>query len=107
MPFEFKRQTPEDQKYCGGTLFVDISSGKVSVHHLNSTGTIQSKVTFEREAWSAGVSINDYLSDNGIYTCVKFTRELAKHGHGLKKSGVGAHHQNGVAERAIKTVLGL
>jgi hypothetical protein len=44
------------------------------------------------------------MSDNGIYTSAEFTRELEKEGQGLKRSGVGAHHQNGIAERAIRTV---
>jgi len=99
--------TPEHEKYGGGTIFVDIATGKVSVHHQVSLGaseTIQAKINFEREALSAGVLVTEYLSDNGIYTSAEFTRELHKTGQGLRRSGVGAHHQNGIAERAIRTV---
>ena len=93
--------TPEHEKYGGGTIFVDVATGKVSVHHQVSLGaseTIQAKTNFERDALSAGVLIADYLSDNGIYTSAEFTRELQKKGQGLRRSGVGAHHQNGIAE---------
>ncbi|MGH3054777.1 MAG: hypothetical protein ACRDL7_07350, partial [Gaiellaceae bacterium] len=55
-------------------------------------------------AASHGVHIQNYRGDNGVFTSRDFRRQLELQHQGLTLSGVGAHHQNGVAERAIKTV---
>ncbi|MGH9726402.1 MAG: hypothetical protein ACRD41_15170, partial [Candidatus Acidiferrales bacterium] len=46
-----------------------------------------------------------YHADNGIFTSHQFKQHLEGQAQDLSLSGVGAHHQNGVAERAIKTVV--
>jgi hypothetical protein len=45
-----------------------------------------------------------YHSDNGIFSKAEFKAHCEKHNIKYKFSGVGAHFQNGVAERNIKTV---
>jgi hypothetical protein len=40
-----------------------------------------------------------------VFTIAEFLRELDQKVQGLQLSGVGAHHQNGVTERAIKTTM--
>jgi hypothetical protein len=93
------------QKYRGGTIFCDSASAKLTVVHqvgLTGTETVQAKLRFERKAAAVGVQIRAYCTDNGIYTSKEFTAELASKGHGIKHSGVGGHHHNGVAENAIK-----
>ena len=95
------------RRYCGGTLFYDHASGKIFINHqvsLDGSDTIRSKRKFEREALQCGVSIQKYHADNGIFTKQEFTEELENDNQYLSLSGVGAHHQNGVAERAIGTV---
>ncbi|MGH7955171.1 MAG: hypothetical protein ACREOZ_04345, partial [Gloeomargaritales cyanobacterium] len=52
-----------------------------------------------------GVQIKAYHADNGIFTSQQFKQHLEGQFQDLSLSGVGAHHQNGVAERAIKTVV--
>ena len=93
------------QKFRGGTIFCDAASGKLTVVHqvgLTGTETVQAKLRFEREAAAVGVHVRAYCTDNGVYTSKEFVAELASKGQGIKHSGVGGHHHNGVAENAIK-----
>jgi hypothetical protein len=96
------------QKFRGGTIFCDAASGKLTAVHqvgLTGTETVQAKLKFEREAASVGVQVRDYCTDNGIYTSKEFATELASKGQGIRHSGVGGHHHNGVAENAIKNTV--
>ena len=52
-----------------------------------------------------GISIHAYQSDNGIFAAHGFVDEIDKGIQNIKFSGVGAHHQSGVIERAIQTIL--
>ncbi len=99
---------PERNRYSGGTIFVDHASGLVHVEHQVSLGgadTIRSKLSFEQMAHTSGVEIKSYHADNGIFAARDYTRELQNRGQNYDFSGVGAHHQNGRAERAIQTVV--
>ena len=61
----------------------------------------------EREAADVGISIKGYHSDNGVFNCKDFKEHCRALGQKLRFSGVGAHHQNGVAERAIQTITSM
>lgn len=93
--------------YNGGTIFVDHCSGKV-FHHpqrtITASDTIRGKLLFEREAADVGVSIKSYHSDNGVFNSEEFKSHCSEQNQKLTFSGVGAHHQNGVAERSIQTI---
>ena len=52
-----------------------------------------------------GVHIAQYHGNNGIFTAQEFETHLLSQGQTLQLSSVGAHHQNGVAERAIGMVV--
>jgi hypothetical protein len=52
-----------------------------------------------------GVVIQGYRGDNGVFKTKEFLHELDVRAQTIEFSGVGAHHQNGVAERAIRTVV--
>ena len=67
--------------------------------------TIESKLLFEREALSTGVYVQSYCTDNGIYTSKEFLKKLINQEQGIRLSGVGGHHQNRVAENAIKHIV--
>jgi hypothetical protein len=54
---------------------------------------------------TAGVTIQAYHTDNGVFTSKEFMRELAEKGQGMTLSGVSAQFQNGAAENAIKIVV--
>ena len=56
---------------------------------------------------SMGVTVVNYHSNNGIFTSSQSQDELAEMGQDLTLSGVGAHHQNVVVERAIGMVVSM
>jgi hypothetical protein len=56
-------------------------------------------------AHSHGVKVQDYHADNVLFNSQEFLTELASKGQTLDLSGVGAHHQNCVAEQAIRSVV--
>ena len=62
-------------------------------------------LSFEREASTVGVAIKGYNTDNGVYTAKEILSKLDKDSQTLRLSGVGAHHQNGPVENAIKNIL--
>ena len=49
--------------------------------------------------------IKGYHKDNGIFNASDFMENLLKKRKKIKFSGAGASHQNGTAERVIKTVV--
>jgi hypothetical protein len=94
-------------KYAGGTIFCDHSSGLIQCFHqasLRASDTVVSKRSFERLAKSCGVKIKAYHGDNGVFKAKEFMEAITSQGQEIRFSGVGAHHQNGVAERAIRNV---
>ena len=60
--------------------------------------------TLEDFAQDKGFKIKLYHSDNGIFSSAEFTSDCEKLDQKINNSGVGAQHQNGVAERNIKTI---
>lgn len=102
----FGRERLED-KLVGGTVFVDHASGFIFVQNqasLSAPATIRSKHLFERTAMLGGVQILAYKGDNGIYRSQEFRSDLESLHQSIDFSAVGAHHQNGIAERAIRTI---
>ena len=94
------------KKYCGGTLFYDHASKYISVVHqvtLSAAETINSKNLFERDGLLCGVQVKKYRTDNGVFTAKAYEDSLDEHQY-TDRSGVGAHHQNGVAESNIGRV---
>ena len=99
---------PEQDRFCGTTLFCDAASHYIYVEHqvtLNSSDTINAKTSFERTLLEMGVTVDGYHTDNGVFKSHAFTRELAENFQTIRFSGVGAKWQNGVAENAIKIVV--
>ena len=84
-----------------------IMRGKIFVRHqvsLGASDTIASKHSVEREARSQGIIVKKYRADNGIFSSEAFEHEVEEHLQRITFSGVGAQHQNAVAERAIGVV---
>jgi Integrase core domain. len=95
------------EQFVGGCIFVDHMSGYIHVEHqlgFSSSETIRAKQNFEQMALGHGVLVTDYLTDNGIFNKTKFVEHLRVHNQRIQYCGVNAHHKNGVAERAIRTV---
>jgi hypothetical protein len=97
----------EQEQYIGGMIYVDEASGFIYAKHQVSLGaneTVRGKHLFEREAGTCGVAIQNYRGDNGVYKTMEFRKDLADRKQTIQFSGVGAHHQNGIAERVIRTI---
>jgi hypothetical protein len=102
----FGKEKPSEQ-YHGGTIFVDHYSAYI--HLVNQVSlrigeTIVSKCAFERFAARHGAPIKQYHGDNHPFSAQEFLDELELCEQDITYSGVGAHFQNGVAERALQTV---
>ena len=90
------------------TLFVDSISKKIFIEFQHSTGakeTIDSKHRMERDAFHSGVKIKSYRADNGIFKAGEFRLDMDKQDQQITYCGVGAHHQNGIAERNIRIMV--
>lgn len=97
----------EQHGFTCGSLFVDHASGRIFNYcqfSTNANATIASKHHLEILAREHGITIKQYHSDNGVFASAAFKDACAKSHQKLTFSGIGAHHQNGVAERNIKTV---
>jgi transposase InsO family protein len=92
------------QRIMGSTIFVDHASGLSYVYNqlsMSSEETINAKEAFENYAKQHGVHINHYHADNGRFKDRAFTNAVRESGQTLSFAAVGAHHQNGVAEKRI------
>jgi hypothetical protein len=93
------------KRYKYATVFVDHLS-RLGFVYLQKTAsaeeTIEAKKAFESYAKRHGVTVENYLADNGIFKAHKWVEECKKDGQGLTFVGVNAHHQNGMAERRIR-----
>lgn len=109
LPDTFGKES-EKQRYGGGLIGVDAASGYIfHAHQVGTTAgeTVQSLKKFRREAQDmAGISTfrrvhadNHPFRADHIRSYVQGDLKATMH-----FSGVGAHHQNGTAERAIGTV---
>ena len=89
-------------------FFIDHVSGYARIMHqvsINDTETIKAKLTFEKESQSQLDAIKGYHTNNGIFNASEFMKELLKKQKKIRFSGAGASHQNGAAERSIKTIV--
>ena len=91
--------------YSGGCIIVDHATGFVHIEHIINFTTIQAKQRLEKTMLDMGVLVQSYQSDNGIFTSTDFMDEVNKGLKNITFSGVGAHHQNGIAERGIQSIL--
>jgi hypothetical protein len=92
---------PTSQSYRAGTLFVDHASGYLFfTPHLSTDAqeAIAAKHCFELHAISFHRAIKCYHTDNGVFHSKAFRDSCSLHGQGI------AHHQNGIAERYIRTI---
>ena len=87
---------------------VDHATGYVRVFHqtsLTAEQTLKAKRLFELQAKGCGVVVKHYHSDNGVFNSKLFKSDMELLEQKFTKSGVGAHHQNAVAERAIGYIM--
>jgi transposase InsO family protein len=75
---------------------------------LTSHETLGAKERFEFSCRDFGVIIQQYLSDNGsAFTSNEFANHLARFEQTARFAGVGAHHHNGIAKKAIQDVMSI
>ena len=108
--FQTRGSTSLDKQYKGGCMFIDHATKYIfaDLHiHQNSAETILAKLQFEKHLFEYGVVALNYHADNGIFSSRDFTKHIDDSHQQIRFSGVGGHHQNGVAERGIGTILSL
>jgi hypothetical protein len=59
---------------------------------------------FDKGSAKFNVQIKSFRADNAPLNTTEFKNDLENKGQTISLSGVRAHHQNGAAERAIKTI---
>ena len=94
-----------NSRYTAATVFADHASGLSYVHVSQSTTaeeTLEAKHAFEAFAADLNVTIKHYHADNGRFSEAAFMDAVQQAGQSISFCGVGAHHQNGVAERRIR-----
>ena len=92
-------------RYLVATIFVDHATDFGYVHLQKSTSsadTIEAKHEFERMAASHGIKIRHYHADNGRFADNAFMKSIRDAQQQITFCGVGAHHQNGIAEKRIR-----
>jgi len=95
------------EKFGGSVLYVDHYSDFVYNHLITGTtsiATIESNQAYERVVATYGVKIKAYYTDNLRFNDNNFTGDCIRGGQTLTHCGVGAHHQNVIAESKIKLV---
>jgi hypothetical protein len=70
---------------------------------LNAGETVMAKKIFEREAMSNGVKIRGYHANNIPFNSSEWKNEINSKNQELTLLCTGAHHQDGIAKRTIKT----
>ena len=71
---------------------------------LRAGETLLAKEEFENIMLDHGATVRKYHGDNGIFVSKAWREHCDDRGQAYDFSGVGAHHQNANAERAIQTV---
>lgn len=100
----FTRGRPSNRRYKCSTVFVDAFSKYAKSCLQESTAaepTVASKHAFEADCRRHDVHVRHYRADNGAFATQKFRAAVASAGQSMSFSGVGAHFQNGLAERYI------
>jgi hypothetical protein len=71
---------------------------------FSAVETIRAKQSYERLCMDNGVVVQDYLTDSGAFKANNFFSHIHETQQLLRYCGTNAHHQNGVAERAIQFI---
>jgi hypothetical protein len=109
LPNTFGKERTTDQ-YHGATLYMSHSSSwlfLVNQISLNAGETLQGKRRLDRIAAEYGRKIKHFHTDNHPFGSKEFQEDLALNDQTVTFSGVGAHHQNGISENAVKLVTNM
>jgi hypothetical protein len=93
---------PTKARYKVATIFVDHISDLTFIHlqqTTNASETVEAKRQFESYLRSHGVTVKHYHADNGRFIETTWVDNVKYRGQDMSYAGVGAHHQNGRAEK--------
>ncbi len=99
---------PSTKKYRYCSFWIDHFSRFVYVTMHESKKAeelLRSKQEFEAFAAQHGMTISNIRADNGVYTAKLYQDDCAKKQQCLTFCAVGAHWQNGIAERFIGSIV--
>ena len=95
------------KRYSYATVYVDQYS-KLGYVHLQKTSsveeTLEGKKAFEAYCKEQSIQVQAYHADNGIFKAKGWVQDCQVKGQALTFAGVNAHHQNGLAERRIRSL---
>ena len=94
-------------KYYAATIFVDHFSDYTYVHLMQdrtADSTLEAKNAYEHLLATYGRKVLGYHADNGRFAERVFVQDTKDKAQSLTFCGVGSHHQNGIAERRIRTL---
>ena len=96
------------ERITSGCVFFDNVTGHSYTHlqtSVDNKQTIEAKRAYEKYAETHGVTLRRFHADNGIFAEKPFRDEIENSpGQSITFCGVGAHHQNGIAENHIGTL---
>jgi hypothetical protein len=96
--------------FKGGCIIIDHASPHEHVEQqvgFSAGETIQAKQEFERVCLENGVVAQDYPTDSGEFEANKFMVHIDDTHQKLRCCGTSVHHQNGVKERGIQTIINM
>jgi hypothetical protein len=102
---QLKSPNQTTRRYRIATILVDSYSDFTVIWNQTSTNAEQAlgaKQAFEGSASANNVHFHHYHADNGRFAEPTVVNDISNKGQTISFSGVGAHHQNGVAERRIR-----
>ena len=106
-----KRTIDENNSHCGGAVLVDAATGHIGVEFqttLNQEETVKATQRYEDKAKDYGMIVKECQFNNaGAFTSKQLNKRLKDNDQGSRHSGPGSHHQNGQAERAIRTIMAM
>jgi hypothetical protein len=74
---------------------------------LNTHETLKAKKPYKQNCYKMGVGVQSYHPDNGTFASQVYEEDLKILKQHQKFAGIGAHHQNEVAECAIQTIMSM
>lgn len=94
-------------RYYAAQIKVDHFTDFTYVHLMQDTtaeSTLEAKHAYERLMQHHGHKVRGYHADNGRFAKTLFIKDAKDNAQQMSFCGVGSHHQNGIAERRIKSL---
>jgi hypothetical protein len=94
-------------KYYAATIFIDHFTDYTYVHLMRDStaaSTLEAKNAYEHLLQAFGHKVLAYHADNGRFAENLFVQDIKDKAQHITYCGVGSHHQNGIAERKIRTL---